>query len=241
MNDNLNKYKKAWNTGSQVLTQQDQLSEEDILDFITTQSRDITAELRKSVLFDIFLKSLLALSFFILAILFKSSANLIILNIILIVFITSLIFLQSRYYHKASFGENAAISIKDYLHNRITFFDKEYIKAVYMIALSSPMVFFSGVLFYFYFSYGIIRPLDMEDYSVFAIGLLLSFLISSVAQIKQYRFQLEQLQRCLENLDEQKISRITLNKQHNKRLLYILFWAGFIVITLLVLLYAFGQ
>jgi hypothetical protein len=193
------------------------------------------------VLFDIFLKSLLALSFFILAILFKSSANLIILNIILIVFITSLIFLQSRYYRKATLGEDPGVSIKDYLHKRITFFDKEYIKAIYLVALSSPMVFFSGVLFYFYFRYGIIRPLDMEDYSVFAIGLLLSFLISSVAQIKQYRFQLEQLQSCLENLDEQKISRITLNRQRNKRLLYILFWAGFIVVTLLVLLFAFGQ
>ena len=241
MNDDLNKYKKAWYSGSRELTQRNRLSEEDIMDFITTQSRHILSGLQKSVIFDVILKTLLALSFFILAILFSSDVNLIIMNILLTVFMAGLILLQSKYYHKAAFGEDPGASIKDYLHNRLTFFDKEYIKVIYLVALSSPMFFFSGVLFYSYFKYGIIRPLDMEDYSVFAIGLLLSFIISSFAHVKQYRFQLDQLHRCLEDLDEQEINRIKLNKEGNKRLLYILFWAGFIIITLLVMLFVFSQ
>lgn len=237
MSTELEKYKNAWQLRSQTLVKSNQLTESEIMDFITSQSNSITTSFRRSLLFDICFKAALAVSFLILTYLFKASTNLILLNVVLALFSVTILLLQSKYYRGVPLIENPGNTLKEFLQAKVAYFNREFARAIYLTALSSPMLFLSGSMFYFYFKYGTVRPLDLDDYVVFAAGLSLSFVISAFAQIKQYRFQVEQLEACLSELDEEQINQLTQKKRRNQRVVLVLLFAGIFVTALLATLY----
>jgi len=240
MSDELKKFKETWQKQSQSLIQSDHLSKEEIMDFISNQSRQVTAGYRKGLLFDIVWKALLTFSFLILAFLFNANGNMVIMNIVLMICTAVILLMQTKYYQHAALSDNADNSIKEFLKYKVEYFNRDFVKAIYLIALSGPLFFISSGLFYFYFKYGYVRPLDAEDYTVFGAGVLLAFLTSVIAQVRQYKFQLEQLTACLNDLDEKQISRIEQKKSRNRRIVNTLFWSGMIILILLAVTYFFA-
>jgi hypothetical protein len=240
MSNDLKKYKDAWQRSGSTMTQADQLNEEEIMDFINNQSRQVTAGYRKGLLFDIGFKALLTFSFLMLAFLYKENGNVVIMNTVFMIFTAAIMILQTKYYQHAALSDDADNSIKEFLKYKVDYFSKEFVKAIYFMALSSPIFFISGGLFYFYFKYGMIRAMDMEDYSVFAIGLTLSFLMSAIAQIRQHKFQLKQLNTCLNDLDEEQISRIEQDKKRNRRMVFMLFLSGIFIFIMVAIIYFFA-
>ena len=84
-------------------------------------------------------------------------------------------------------------------------------------ALSSTFVFLIGSLYYLYFKYGKIPPVAWDDLLVLGVGLVLSFAISAVAQVRQGNFQIRQLEERVEEIEAQTISTGSLAQQRRER------------------------
>ena len=108
-----------------------------------------------------------------------------------------------------------------YCKNR--FYRQHFSKSLYVGALSNSLFILSGMLYYFFFKYGEIRPFTWDDYLVFGITIIIGFAFGAYVQIAQHNFQIKQLEDCLLEIDEDAITNLTLRDQRNKkrRLIYI--------------------
>ena len=77
-------------------------------------------------------------------------------------------------------------------------------KSLYVGALSNSLIFLSGSLYYFYFKYGEIRPLDLTDYLVFGGAILIAYVLGAAVNLAAMKFQVRQLESCLQEIDEDK-------------------------------------
>ena len=149
MNEKLQKYKNAWQRQSQAQIETNQLKEKQIMDFISSQSNSIAAGYRRSLVFDMCLKTVLLVSFLLLAYLLNTNSNLVVLNAFLAIATGSMLVLQSKFYREASTTEVRESAIRDFLERNIAYFNRKFTKAIFMVASSSPLVFLSGSMFYF--------------------------------------------------------------------------------------------
>ena len=240
MNDQLEKLKSAWQKNQDV-GGKNQLDEEVIMEFLKGQSNDIAALFRKGLVFDFILKSALILSFIGLLFIYQTNASILGLNIVLIAATAVLLFVQTKYYKLIPGLGSLDANIKDILESEIEFFNKKYIKALYIGALSNPLLFLSGMMYYFYYKYGTIRPLDGEDFIVFSIGILLSFVIAAVAQVKQTRFQIGQLETSMNDLDEESMTELKIKQMKNQQVRVLIAAVISIALGLLVLSYVLAR
>jgi len=109
-------------------------------------------------------------------------------------------------------------AIRSSLEKRISFYHERYIKSLYIGAISNALVFVSGSLYYFYFKYGEIRPLDLVDILVFGTAIIIAFVFGAVIQIAQHNYQVRQLESCLQEIDEDSMTMLTIKEQRNKKL-----------------------
>ena len=171
------------------------------------------------------------------AILFSNNIGLLVLSLISVLILIRLLLFQVSIYKiipgQAAYSEN----ITTFLEAQIGFYRGRYFKSVYIAALSNPFLFISGMMIYFYFKYGAIRTLQLDDYLVFSLVSVLGFYAGRVRPIRHYSFQIRQLESCLNELDENRIDEKTLRKKINRRIRNILIWILFLVSGLLVFFY----
>lgn len=237
MSDILKKYRTAWQ--KQSINESDQLKEAQIMDFIMNQSKSITTGYRRSLVFDICFKAVLLMSFLVLAYLLRANSNLVVLNIILMTISGGLLVLQSKHFRQTRVYVQPEHAMKEFLENSIAYFNKKMKRAIYLAALSNPLFFLCGSLFYFYFVYGTVRPLDLQDYLVFSSCVVLSFLIAAFAQIQQHIFQVKQLEACLNDLDDAKMNLLVTKKRKRQGLVMFLLWVGLLLFGLIAMSYFF--
>ena len=127
--------------------------------------------------------------------------------------------------------------IKNSLENKIRFYHQHFIKSLYVGALSNSLFIVSGMLYYFYFKYGEIRTFTWDDYLVFGVVIILGFALGAYVQIKQHSFQVKQLESCLQEIDEETMSTLTLRDQRNKKRRMIIIFLLALVSGLLLLTY----
>ena len=86
------------------------------------------------------------------------------------------------------------------------------------------------MLFYFYFKYGVIRPLQVGDILVFSIFCIAGFALGAFIQVKQYNFQVNQLEDCLREFGLNGINEDTVKRhKKQKRTILIIFIIALIV------------
>ena len=127
--------------------------------------------------------------------------------------------------------------VRTSLENRIQFYRKRYVKSLYIGAISNSLILVSGSLYYFYFKYGEIRPMDLVDYLVFGTGIIIAFVFGAIVQIAQHNFQVKQLESCLQEIDENSMTLLTLKEQRHKKLR--LFFIALLALVCGLLLLAF--
>jgi hypothetical protein len=91
------------------------------------------------------------------------------------------------------------------------------------------------MIYYFYFKYGEIRPFQWDDYLVFSLTMLIGFGLGVTVQIAQYRFQIRQLESCLQEIDEETMTTFTIREQRNKKRRLVLIFVLALVCGLLLL------
>ena len=229
----IDKYKSAWK--SEQSFNKKLLSEEDIQGFMKKKSKEIGKLFRKGLLFDIVFKSIIGLSFVMLAILFSGSIGVFILNLMLIFGIVLSIFFQYNMLKKIPRADYAKNNLRILLEKKINFYRDKYLRSLYIGALSSPLFFISGMLYYFYFKYGKIRPFETDDYIVLGMAVIIAFVLGAFFQVKQHNFHIRQLEQCLSQIDEHTFNNLTLKEQRIKSRNRILMFMLAIICGLLVL------
>ena len=194
------------------------LSQSDIEKFLRKKSRDITQLFKKGLGFDVVLKSIMGASLIGIILLFSDNLALVISMIVLLGLNLWAIWFQVNMYRRIPQTDMSTPAIRSSLEKRIQFYHQHYIKSLYIGALSNVLVFVSGSLYYFYFKYGEIRPLDLVDIVVFGTAIIIAFVFGAVIQIAQHNFQVKQLESCLQEIDEDSITVLTLKEQRNKKL-----------------------
>jgi len=234
-NIDLEKYKLAWKNEPGFNSHK--LSDEDIRKFLQANSKNINRLFKTGLSFDIVLKSLLAISFIVLIVLFANQSTVTIVNALLIVLTLGGIMYQIGTFRKVPGNDHPPESIRTSLKVKTDFYNKHYIKSLLVGALSNSLFFLSGIMYYFYFKYNEIRPLEVDDYLVFGGAVILGFAIGAFIQIKQHNFQIGQLESCLKDIDEDTLSEYNIKEYRNQRTKNILIASISVILGLLLLSY----
>lgn len=234
-NSDLEKYRLAWKNEKSFSGSR--LTDEDIRKFLQANSKNIIRLFKTGLTFDIVLKSLLAISYVGLIVLFAYQSAVTIVNAILIVLSLVGIMYQIRIFRRVPKNDYPLENIRISLKTKIDFYNKHYIKSLLVGALSNSLFFLSGIMYYFYFKYKEIRPLQLDDYLVFGGAVILGFAIGAFIQIKQHNFQISQLESCLKDIDEDTLNEYNVKKYKNQRTKNILIASISIVLGLLLLTY----
>lgn len=227
----LDAIKAAWkNEGS---FEDQRLSEADIQNYLNSKSKDIRQLFRKGLIFDIVLKSTIAISLIVIFFLLRETQSVILVASMLVLILWAIRYqwLMIARIPKDTSGP----VIRTSLENKVKFYHQHFIKSLYVGALSNSLFILSGMLYYFYFKYGEIRPLTWDDYLVFGVVIILGFALGAYIQIIQHNFQVKQLESCLQEIDEDLISTLTLRSQRNKKRRMVLAFVLALICGLLVL------
>jgi hypothetical protein len=213
------------------------LSQSDIEKFLQKKSRDITRLFKTGLAMDVILKGIIGASLVGILLLFSGNRELCFAMIAILLLILWAIWFQVKMYRKVPSDDMANPDMRTTLEARIQFYHQRYIKSLLIGAVSNSLIFLSGSLYYFYFKYGEIRPLDLVDYAVFGTAIILAYVLGAAAQIAQHRFQIGQLESCLQEIDEEGMTALTLKKQKNQRLR--LFFIALLALVCGLLLFAY--
>ncbi|MBD3290509.1 hypothetical protein GF337_17020, partial [candidate division KSB1 bacterium] len=129
------------------------------MNFIEKQSIGISALFRKGLIVDFVLKSGVILSLILFIFLFRENLNMTAFNIAVILSTVILMIFQYKYFREIESVEDSSTGLREAIMKKIDYFNKKYVNAIYIAALSSPLLVISGMMYYFYLQYGRIRPL----------------------------------------------------------------------------------
>ena len=210
----LDSIKAAWKIEKSF--EDHKLSEADIQGFLSGKSKDISQLFRKGLIFDIVLKSIIGLSLIGLFFLLKASHTIILISSVLMLILWAIRYqwLMISRIPKATASDPV---IRNSLKNKVKFYHQHFRKSLYVGALSNSLFILSGMLYYFYFKYGEIRSFTWDDFLVFGVTIILGFALGAYVQIAQHNFQVKQLENCLEEIDEDTITTLTLMQQRAKK------------------------
>lgn len=229
----LNSLKTVWKNENSFENRP--LSEADIENFLSKKSKDISQLFKNGLLVDIVLKSIVGLSFLGIIILLREDLNIVLLVSVIILGLIWATRYQWQMISKIPQSSASDQVIRTTLEEKINFYHQKYMKSLYVGALSNALLILSGMLYYFYFKYGEIRPFQWDDYLVFSATILIGFALGTIIQIAHHRFHIKQLESCLQEIDEDVISTLTLRDQRNKKKRMVLAFLLALICGLLVL------
>lgn len=223
MNDSdLERYKAAWKEERSF--NEATLSDTEIRAYIMKRSKGLTGSFKAGLVLDIILKMILGVSFIILMVLFNGETVITGLCTASVLLLIYLLWIDIKTYRQIPGQEGYSEDMQNFLKRRIEFYRTKYFKTVYVISLTNPFIFLSGMLYYFYFKYGVIRPLDTVDIIVFSLFCIVGFTIGAFAQIKQYNFHVNQMEECLREFQQNGINKYMVRKHKmQKRAILIIF------------------
>lgn len=216
------------------------LSEADIQNFLNGKSKDISQLFRKGLIFDIVMKSVIGLSFIGIFFLLRAAESIILVSAVLMLILWAIRY-QWLMISRIPEATDSDPIIRTTLKNKIKFYHKYFRKSLYVGALSNSLFILSGMLYYFYFKYGEIRSFTWDNFLVFGLTIIIGFALGAYIQIAQHNFQVKQLESCLQEIDEDALTTITIREQRNKRRRLILIFVLAITCGLLLLAFLISR
>ena len=232
----LDTYKSAWKNYSSF--QKKMLSDDEVYNFMHSESKFFDSILRKALNFDIAYKIVLTLSLLGISILFLGQQNILLFTGFLVLLSLLGVLFQRSVSRK--FPDKLSQSLKSQLEGYIDFYHNKYVVSVYVGAFSNSLLFVTGSMYYIFFKYGKFQPFQIDDFGVLAIGIIVSFVVSKYAQTKNIDIHIEQLENILTEIDEETINETTLLEYRSRRfrirlLLGFGLLGGLIILTFLAL------
>jgi len=211
---NLEEYKSAWKAEHSFF--EEKLSRDQIVKFMQLASKNISGLFKKSLIIDILLKVVLAISIGVLLVLYSNQISVLIINTTLIIFTLTGILLQIRTFKKIPEVHNNNENVKTLLYSYIDFYKRRFTLSLIITSLSGSLVFIVGAFYYMYYKYGKIHSFHFDDYLVFGVIIVISFLFSLLFYSRNFNFHVHQLENSLADIEQDSMSESKL--KHHKKL-----------------------
>jgi hypothetical protein len=231
----LENYRSAWRQEQSFGIRP--LGRDEINAVLKKESKSMVQQFRTGLVLDMAIKGVLALALAGVLFLVPASATLSSLNAAVLALTLFLMFLQSITLREVPRPGLIGNNLRNYLAEITWFYRKRFVRALYVAAVSGSLVFYVGVLYYVWLKYGGLRPLDVEDYVVFGIGLVLAFAINAAAQLWQSGFHMRELEACLYEIDVEALAEHQVRRRRIKRQKINMMWLMWLVLGLLVLVW----
>lgn len=191
---------------------------ETIEKFVSNRSSSALEYIRRMLQLDIALKVLFTVVLLVDAILyFGVQRNVFLVCLVGIVIAVSLILFQLRTLRHFEQLTDYGQSTKERLARTLTFLRTRFFTAILSISSTAIYIFISGMLMYFFITYGRVRPLDGIDFLVFStfifIGIVMSFVINS----GQVKYNIKHIEACLSDLNDNELTVITSNIETQRK------------------------
>ncbi|MBT5427801.1 MAG: hypothetical protein HOK84_16470 [Bacteroidetes bacterium] len=197
----LDDIQKVWKQANQEQNLHEYSSDE-IRSFRKSRSRDFTKWIRNSLRMDFMIKALIAVSYFVLIILFRSEVVTQIICAFLAVLTFGLIWIERPHYTKAVLLDQSTESLQAVLHERLAFLKTFYFRIQFLVGLTNPLLVTVGSFFYYYTKYGRVSFPEIDDILVFVSILIISFLFTIPTTASMYGFHARTLQNSLASLED---------------------------------------
>jgi hypothetical protein len=166
------------------------------------QSRNVTRQFRVALLADIALKVVIAAALAALLWLHRHHAGLTVLNAMVLLGTLLGIGFERAALNAIPGPGLAGGSVRTVLETMFAYYRERFTRALYLVGLSGPLVFYTGVVHHLWYRYGGLRPFDGVDLAVFVTGLALAYLLSAGAQQVYFRQYLKEVEGCLREIEE---------------------------------------
>ena len=166
------------------------------------QSRDVRRQYRVALLLDIALKAVLAVALAAVLWLHREHAGLTALNTLVLLSTLLSIGFERATLNAIPGSAVAGGSVRTGLQAMLDYYRERFKRALYLIGLSGPLVFYTGVMHYLWYRYGGLRPFDGADLAVFGAGLALAYLLNTGAQQMQFRRYVSDVENCLHEIEQ---------------------------------------
>jgi hypothetical protein len=196
----LDKLRDTWRSTNEFST--GPFDEAAVKQILARQSRDVNRQFRVALLMDITLKTVVAVALAVVLWLHRGHAGLTALNMSVLVGTLLCIGLERSALNAIPGPALGGSSVRSGLEAMLTFYRRRFSRALYLIGLSGPLVFYTGVVHYLWYRYGGLRPFDGADLAVFGAGLGLAYLLSAGAQQAQFRQYINGVENCLKEIEE---------------------------------------
>lgn len=228
--------KDMWNKAENLLGGPDYQSPT-IERFISGRSNSIADKVRKTIQIDIALKLLFAALLLVDAVLYiKIQPTVAYVSMALIAGNLPLVWYLFRVLHRFSRVADYGLSPKEKLSGMLTFLRSRFFTAILAISSTYIFLFISGLLMYFFVTYGELRRLGNMDVFVFTtlctIGVTMNFLVNHA----QVRYHIKHIEACLSDLNDNVLALVTNNielqqkQDRNTKILFMLLLVvGFVV------------
>ena len=150
----LDTYKSAWKNYSSF--QKKMLSDDEVYNFMHSESKFFDRILRKALKFDIAYKIVLTLALCGISILFLGQQNILQFTAFLVLLSLLGILFQRSVLRK--FPHKLSQSLRSQLEDYINFYHNKYVVSVYVGAFSNSLLFVTGSMYYIFFKYGKFEP-----------------------------------------------------------------------------------
>jgi hypothetical protein len=213
------------------------LDPEQIEAMLRRESKSTTRQFRMALWLDIGLKGVAAAALLGLLLLYRGNGVVSLLHALAFAVTLFLTLLQWKTLRNVPPEGLAAASLRDCMRAFVRFYRGEFLRALYVGAVSGSLAFYVGVFYYSWLRYGGLRPLEADDYVVFVTGLLLAFGINAVAQRWQAGFQVRELEACLAEIDTDTLTAKSERQRRFRRRKITLVWLVSALLGLLLLGY----
>lgn len=232
-NNGFERFSKAWKKSGIAGSTEKKYTVEDIKKFKMKTSKDFSQTLNKSIIFDFAFKSILIVAMLLLVWFYWA-------NTVLVSAILTIIGLSSYLLYRESHIRKEFQKIEDYsrelsatIKEKVKFYRSNSTSIQWMLAFTNAVLVWVGSLFYFYSKYGYYRVEDFTDLIVNLLMVGLAFGISYAAYHYQYRFNVQELEENLADLDDESLAAIHIQSQTRRRKRLT---TGLIILTLVGLL-----
>ncbi|HMQ59418.1 MAG TPA: hypothetical protein PKE06_02065 [Flavilitoribacter sp.] len=235
----LEKYKTAWQLESPPTGRP--LTDREIHALMRATSKHILVRFRRGLVFDLIFKAVLLVLAVVLAFRMPFTPGRPAFYLIAAALLIGGMGWQLRTLRRIPRQDPGALSTLDLLLQCIAFYYRYYYRVIPVMAGSGAFFFLIGSLYYLYFKYGDIPPAGWDDLLVLGIGLALSFVLSTVAQVWQGSFHIRQLEERVREMEEHSLSARSLETQRTQMIRNTVLTGIALIIGLLLFLYLIYQ
>jgi len=229
---NLEKIRASWKNNPAF--SEAGLSPEIIAQYRSKTSRETTKLFRSGLVTDITLKAVLMVSFVVLMILYlHQPMTMIIIAVGGIVTLSGLVY-QLRTLGRVPGNRPEEMTIRQSLESKVDYYNRWHVRSLMVAALTNAMLIISGMLFYFLFEYGEVRPLALDDFIVLGAIPVVGFALGAFIQLKHHSFHMGQIETVLDDFDAEQLNAAGFLRYRQKRkriiaIYFLAFLAGLLI------------